>query len=177
MHKLATAATAVGLALAGVAVAVLSLQIDATVSPAAKAAPVVFASGADYTAINSAGFATLTLGSSATSATLAVSGVPGAASVNLGNVLKITNSDATQAYTVTLSRSATLNAAITSFIVTVDDGTSTLVTWNPKSAASSSGFTLPASTVSNVSIAIVIADGTAVGSLGSFAMQVAMTPA
>ncbi|MCA1819626.1 MAG: hypothetical protein ABR562_07610 [Thermoplasmatota archaeon] len=177
LHRLATAAIGATLMLAVATVAVLTLQLNTTVSPAAKAPPVVFAAGGDYTTINAAGFATLTLGTSATSATLAMSGVAGAASVSLGNVMKITNSDATQAFSVTLTRSTTLNAAISSLAITVKDGGTTLVTWDPKSAASSSSFTLPAATATDVSLAIVIADGTAVGSLGSFAMQVSMTPA
>src|SRR5687767_15005803 len=84
LHKSATAGVVATLLLSGAAVAVLTMQISTAVTPSAKAPPVVFASGSDYTSINGAGFATLTLGTSATSATLAVSGVPGAASVTLG---------------------------------------------------------------------------------------------
>jgi hypothetical protein len=176
-NKFASVAIAATLLLATAAVAVLTMQINATVNPAAKAPPVVFANGSDYTSINGAGFATLTLGTSATSATLAVSGVAGAASVSLGNVMKVTNSDATQAYTVTLTRSTTLDAAITSMTVTIKNGATTLVTWNPVSSATSTSFTLPAATATDVSITLVIADGTATGALGSFAIQMAMTPA
>lgn len=177
LHKVAVLAVVGTLLVSAAAVAVLTLRLDAAVAPAAKASPVIFAEGSDYPAINTAGFATLTVGTSATSASLSLSGVPGAAQVSLGNLLKITNQDEAQAYDVTLTRSTTLNAAITSLVVTVKDGTDTLATWDPKADASSATFTLPADTALDLSLAIVIADGTAVGGLGSFSMQVSMSPA
>jgi hypothetical protein len=77
---------------------------------------------------------------------------------------------------VTLARSTTLNAAITSFTVTVKNGATTLLTWDAVSAATSSSFTLPVSTVLDISIVLVVADGTAAGSLGSFGMQFSLAP-
>ena len=176
LHKMATAGVVATVLLAATAAAVLTMQINTTVTPSAKAPPVVFASGSDYTSINGAGFATLTLGTSATSATLAMSGVAGAASVQLGNVMKITNSDATQAYTVTLSRSAAPNAAFTTFSVLVKNGASTLTTWDVVASSSSSSFVIPAGVATDVSITTAITDGTATGALGTFTMQVSITP-
>lgn len=156
--------------------AALLIRQDVATSPSAVAPDVIFQNGADYTGINAAGFATLTIGSSGTSASLALSGVPGAALVSLGNVMKLNNQDATQAYTVTLARSAAPNAAITDFTVTVKNGASTLATWNAASAASSSSFTAPAATILDISIQSVITDGTAAGALGSFGMQFSLVP-
>jgi len=176
-HRAATVGLLAGVATVATVAAVLVMQLNVSVASAAKAPPVVFQNGGDYTTIHAAGFATLTLGTSGTSASLSLSGVSGAASVSLGNVMKLTNSDATVDQTVTLTRSTTLNAAITSFVVTVKNGGSTLVTWDAVSSASSSSFTLPANTATDVTVALVITDGTATGSLGSFAIQAAMTPA
>lgn len=161
---------------AAATVGALLLRQDITTQPAAVAPDVLFQQGSDYAGINAAGFATLTLGSSGTSATLAVSGVPGAALVSLGNVLKINNQDTSQAYTVTLARSTTPNAAVNDFTITVKNGATTLVTWNAVSAAQSSSFALPANTALDVSIQVGVVDGTAVGSLGSFTVQASMVP-
>jgi len=166
------------LVLTGAVVAGVVLRQDVTVNPAAATPDVVFAAGSDYTAINAAGFATITLGSSATSATMAVSGIPGAASLSLSNVLNLTNQDGSQGYTATLIRSTTLDAAITDFTVTVKTtGGSTVATWDASSSSSSSGFSLPVSTTYYITVDLVIADGTSVGSLSSFAMQVQLVPA
>jgi hypothetical protein len=167
----------IALALVGAAVAAVVLRQDVTTNPAAVAPDVVFASGSDYVAINAAGFATLTLGSSATSATLAVNGIPGAADLQITNLLNVTNQDATQAYTVTLQRSTTLHASISSFVVHVKTaGGSTVVDWNAKTDASATPFNLPASTTYVISIDILIADGTSVGGLGTFGMQFQLVP-
>lgn len=176
LHKLATTGVVATVLLAVSAAAVLTMQINTTVNPSAKAPPVVFANGGDYTSINGAGFATLTLGTSTTSATLAMSGVAGAASVQLGNVMKISNTDATRAYTVTLSRSAAPNAAFTTFSVVVKNGATTLATWDVVASATSSSFVIPASVATDVSITTAITDGTATGALGTFTMQVSITP-
>jgi hypothetical protein len=176
LHKAASITLCTLLSVAIVAVAVVTILQNVTTNPSAKTPLVQFQNGADYTSINTAGFATLTLGTSGASATLALSGVSGAASVALGNVLKLNNLDAVHPESVTLSRSATPNAAITSFLVTVKNGASTLATWDAVAAASSSAFTLPVSTALDISITVVITDGTAAGALGSFAMQFSMAP-
>ncbi len=157
--------------------AALTIRQDVTTNPSAVAPDVVFQSGTDYAGINTAGFATLTLGTSGASATLALSGVPGAASVSLGNVMKLNNQDATQAYTVTLARSTTLDTDITSFVVTIKNGASTLLTWDAATTATSSSFTAPAATALDISISLVIADGVAAGAQGSFGMQFSLVPA
>lgn len=179
-HQFAAASMAGLVVLASVATAVLVIRQDVSTTAVAKAPYVIFENGADYTAINTAGFATLSIGTSSTSATLSLSGVPGAAQVSVGNVLKLTNQDATHTNSVSLARSTTLPAAVTSFIVTVKDGTgggaSTLLTWDAATSASSGSFTLGVSTSVHVSVVVVITDGTAAGSLGSFGMQFSLTP-
>lgn len=160
-----------------VAAAVL-LQQDVSITPSATAPDVVFAAGDDYSAINSAGFATLTIGDSSTSATLAVNGVPGAASVQLTDLLKITNQDGSQAYNVTLSRSGAPEAAITGFTLTLkDSGGSTVESWDAAGSASSSTFSLAASTTYDIDVDLVIADGTSVGALTGFSVQFELAPA
>lgn len=175
-HKVAAVSLWTLLSVAVAAVAVVTILQNVTTQPSAKAPLVVFQNGADYTSINAAGFATLTLGTSGASATLALSGVSGAASVSLGNVLKLNNQDATHPEAVTLIRSAAPNAAITSFLVTVKNGASTLATWDAATTASSSAFTLPISTALDISVTVVITDGTAAGALGSFSMEFSMAP-
>jgi hypothetical protein len=161
------------IAASGITASLLVRQ-DIATTPAAVAPVVKFLSGTDYAAINAAGFATLTIGTSGASATLALNGVAGAALTSLTNLAKIQNTDA-QAYTVGFARSTTLNAAITDFTITVKNGGSTILTWNAVSAASSSTFSLPASTTYDINIQLSVADGTTVGSLGSFTMQVSIT--
>jgi hypothetical protein len=174
-HKvLSTMMVATLVLVAGTGVATLIFTQN-VVTTTTAAAPVIFQNGADYAGINAKAFATLTFGTTATSATLAISGVPGAASVSLTNVLKLDNTDASHSYSVTLSRSAAPNAAITSFQVTVKNGATTLATWDAASAASSSAFTIPASTALDISIVTVITDGTALASLGSFTIGFALS--
>ncbi len=176
LHRTLLASLAGLLAAAILVVAVVSFRMDVTSNPASKAPDVAFQNGADYTGINVAGFATVTLGASGTSATLALSGIAGVAQTSLANILKLSDGSATVPYTVSLARSAAPNAAITSFQVTVKNGASTLLTWDAVASATSSSFTLPVSTSLDISILVVVADGTAAGSLGSFAMQFTLAP-
>lgn len=163
--------------IAAAVTAALLIRQDITTNPAAVAPDVRFETGTDYAAINAAGFATLTIGSSGASATLALSGVAGAALTGLTNVAQIHNTDATQDYTVTFARSATPNAAITDFTVTVKNGGTTVLTWNAVTTATSSSFSLPASADYDISIQLAVVDGTAAGALGSFTMQASLVPA
>lgn len=171
MHQLATAVTA-GLVLLAAAVgAALALQQNTIVNPAAKV-PVTFELGTDYTSINAAGFATITLGASKTSATLAVSGVPGAALVSLGNVMQLKNNEALP-HSITVARSAAPPVALTGFTLTFKDSvtSATVATWNVATTASST-FTLAASQILDITIVPIITDGTAVGALASsFTLQ------
>lgn len=176
-HKVLSVFLVLGLLTTTVGLAALLIRQDVTTNPSTTAPDVKFLTGTDYTAINAAGFATVTLGTSGASATLALSGVSGAALVTLGNVMKIQNTDASVPYDVTLARSASLNAAITSFVVTIKDGGTTLLTWDAVSAATSSSFNLAVSKTLDISVAIVVTDGTAAGALGSFGMQFSLTPA
>jgi hypothetical protein len=176
-HKVLASIVAAVLLVAGAGMAALLIRQDITASPATTAPDVKFLAGTDYTSINAAGFATLTLGSSGASASLSLSGVSGAALVTLGNVMRLQNTDATVSYDVTLARSAVPNAAITSFVVTIKDGATTLLTWDAVSSATSSTFNLAVSKTLDISIALVVTDGTAAGALGSFGMQFSLTPA
>jgi hypothetical protein len=175
-HKWAAVAVSGLVVVAAAVTAAVLVRQDITTNPAAAAPDVRFETGTDYTAINTAGFATLTLGTSGASATLAISGIAGAALTSLTNVAQIHNTDATQAYTVTFARSATPNAAITDFTVTVKNGGTTMLTWNAVSAATSSSFTLAASADWDISVQLAVTDGTAAGSLGSFTMQASLVP-
>ncbi len=172
-------ATAVALLIAGASLAVAALVIrqDVTTTPAAQTPDVKFLAGTDYTAINVAGFATFSVGSSGASASLSLAGVSGAALVSLGDVMKLQNLDADTSYSVTLARSAVPNAAITSFVVTIKDGGTTLLTWDAVAAATSSAFTLVPSKTLDISVALVITDGTAAGALSpAFGMQFSLSP-
>lgn len=177
-----TARAAIGvaalLAVAAVVAGAVLLRQDVAVSSAAQAPDVIFASGTDYATINAAGFATLSVGSTGTSATLSLSGIPGAASLSLTDVMKVTNQDPSQAYTLTLSRSATPNAALTGMTFTVQNAADAVIaTYNAATTGSSSSFSLPAATTYDISVAVTIADGTAIGSLGSFTLQFTLVPA
>ncbi len=160
-------------AAAGISAAFL-VREDIATTPSAVVPDVKFETGTDYATINTAGFATLTIGSSGASATLSLNGVAGAALTSLTSLAKVHNTDSV-AYTIGFARSTTLNAAITDFTVTVKNGGTTILTWNAVSAATSSTFSLPATTTYDINIQLAVADGTAAGALGSFTMQVSVT--
>lgn len=162
---------------ATVGLAALLIRQDVTTTTSASNAVLKFQNGPDYASINVAGFATLSIPASGSSATFGLTGVSGAALTTLGDVLSINNTASSQNYTVTLTRSAAPNAAITSFVITVKDGASTLAAWDAVGTPSSGSFTHVAGRVLNVTVALTIADGTAAGSVGSFGMQFAFAPA
>lgn len=163
---------------ASVVTGAVLIRQDIAVSPSAQAPDVVFGQGTDYAAINAAGYATVTVGSSATSATFSLNGIPGAALVQLGDVLTLENTDVSQAYDVTLKRSADPNAAIDGFDVQVYTGADALVeSFDAANAASGTQFSLPAATTYDITIEISIVDGTAAGALGSFDLQFELVPA
>jgi hypothetical protein len=157
--------------LLGAAAATMLVMQSVAVSPLSKTPEVLFQNGTDYAALNTAGYATVVLGASGTSASLSVSGIPGATSTTLGKVLKLTDTHVTNAYTVTLSRNAAPDAAITSFIVTVKNGATTLATWDAVASATSASFALAVSTSLDISVTLTIADGTAAGAVGSFSID------
>lgn len=164
--------------LTGASVAGVLLRQDVATSPAVIAPDVVFATGENYTTINSVGFATISIGSSGTSATATINGVPGAADLQLNGVLNLTNQDASQAYDITLKRSTSLDAAISEFTVHVKTSAgATVVDYDASSSASSTQFNLPVSTTYEISIDYTIDDGTATGALGTFDLQFEMVPA
>ncbi len=157
---------------AGAATAAILIRQDVAVSTSAQASDVTFLNGGGGVA----GFATISLGSSGTSATLTLTGIPGAANFQVTDLLQISNSDATQAYTVTLSRSAAPNGAITQLLFTVLDGATTIKTFDAAAASSATAFTLPVSKTYDIRVDMVIADGTAAGSLGSIDLQMVIAP-
>lgn len=154
------------LLVAGVVTAAVLWRQDVTVSSAAQASDVVFVDGGGGVA----GYATVSVGGSGTSATLTLTGVSGA-ELQVTDLLQIQNTDASQAYSVTLERSAAPNAAITGLVFTVLDGATPIKTFDAAAAASATAFTLPVSTTYDIRIDMVVADGTSPGSLGSFDLQ------
>lgn len=175
-HKAFVALVALAVLGATVGIAALLIRQDVTANPSASNAVIKFQNGNDYTSINVAGFATLTIPASGAKATMAMTGVSGAALTTLGDVLAINNTASAQNYTVTLTKSGTLNSAIQGLNVTVKDGASTLETWNVVTTTTSNSFTHVAGRVLNVTVAVNIADGTAAGALGTFDMQFAFAP-
>lgn len=162
---------------ASVVTAAVFIRQDIAISPSAQAPDVVFSTGDDYALINTAGYATVTIGSSGTSATFSLNGVPGAALVQLGDVLTLENTDVSQAYNVTLKRSAAPDAAIDGFDVQVYTAADSLVeSFDAAAGASGTTFSLPAATTYDITIEISIADGTAAGALGSFDLQFELVP-
>lgn len=171
-HRRATILSVTAVFMAAAVTAGVILLQSVAVNPSVKTPDVVFAAGDDYSAINTLGYATLTLGSSGTSATMAVSGIPGAADLQLTNLLNVTNNHGSQDYSISLARSASLDTDISNFTVTVkDDVDATVTTWHVKDAASATAFTLPASTTYTIDVRFLVADGVAAGSLDSFDME------
>lgn len=166
-------AAVAGLVVSGVVTAAILLRQDVGVTNAAQASDVVFVDGGGGVA----GFATVSIDSSAASATLTLTGVAGAANLQVTDLLRIQNTDVAQAYSVTLARSAAPNAAITGLTFTVLDGATVVKTFDAASAASATAFTLPAATTYDVRVDMVVADGTAAGSLGSIDLQFSIVPA
>lgn len=152
--------------------AAILIQQDVTVSGASQDSDVKFVDGTGGVA----GFATVAIGTSGASATISLTGIAGA-SLQVTDLLRIQNTDATQAYTVTLSRSGAPNAAIESLVFTVLDGVTTIKSFDAASAASATAFTLPVSTTYDIRINVGVADGTAAGPLGSLALQFSIAPA
>lgn len=172
-----TAAFVAGLSLiAAVVTAAVSIQQNATVNPQAKAPLVVFAKGTDFDVMQTAGFtANFALSNNNAAVTLDVYGVAGAAQVSLGKVLKITNSDATHPESVTLTTTGTINAAITSFVITVTNNVPATITWDAVAGGTSSAINLPVSSSADISFAVV-ETAAASGSLGTFTLHVNLAP-
>ncbi|MGB0652486.1 MAG: hypothetical protein ACPGQL_04735 [Thermoplasmatota archaeon] len=176
-HKLLTAGIALLLVGAGAAAGIFLRQDIATTVGAADP-DVVFAEGASYPEVSSAGFASMSFGASATSASLSLYSVPGAAAFQITDLMDLANSDATQAYNVSVARSAGLDAAITELTFTFNDAAGDPVTsWDAVASDTSAGFTLPADTTYTMDVSYLLADGTPAGDLGSFDLQVSLTPA
>jgi hypothetical protein len=152
------------------------IRQDVAVTPSAANGVIRFQAGSGYASINVAGFATLSIPGSGSSATLAVTGVSGAALTTLGDVLALNNTASSQNYTVTLARSAAPVAAIAGLNITIKDGTTTLVTWDVKTAGSAAPFTHVAGRVLNATVDLRIADGTSPGSLTGFDLQFTFVP-
>jgi hypothetical protein len=172
LHRRATIATfsAVGL-LSAVTAGVILLQTVA-LTPAVKDPDVIFAAGDDFNAIDALDFATLSLGTSATSASLGVSGIAGASDLQLTNLLNITNQHATADYSVSFARSAALDTDIDNFTITLKNETdSTVITWFVKDSASAESFTLPALTTYTIDVRFLVSDGVASGNLDSFDLE------
>jgi hypothetical protein len=176
-HKKLTAMAVLALTVPAVVLGALIIVQPVTTTTTPKASSVLFEQGSGYADLNTAGFATVTLANGGATASLSVSGVPGAVSTTLGDVLNIKNTHATQAYDVVLSTPDTLPAAITSFIITVKDGSTTVANWDAvDNNPSLSSFTLAASSTYTVNVLVTIASGTTLNvALPSFVLQVAAT--
>lgn len=166
-HKMAVAVFTALILVSATAAGALLLRQDVAVSTSSQASDVQFADGGGGVA----GFGTISVGSSGASATLTLTGVAGAANMQLTDVLQIQNTDASQAYTVTLKRSAAPPAAVDALTFTVLDGASTIKSFDAAASASATAFTLPVSTTYDIRIDMAVADGTAAGALGSFDLQ------
>lgn len=164
---------ALAVVMLGVAVtAGVILVQKVAVTPAVSTPDVIFAQGDDYSAINLLGYATLSIGTSGTSATMSVSGIPGAADLQLTNLLNITNQHVSQDYSVALARSAALDTDIGNFTVTIKNAAdATQVTWYAKDAASATAFTLPAGETYTIDIRFLVSDGVAAGNLDAFDLE------
>ena len=176
LHRKGTvAALAVAMLAVAVTAGVILIQI-VSITPSAAAPDVIFSAGDDYAAINALDYATLTIGPSGTSASLAIAGIPGASDLQLTNLLDITNQHVSSDYSVALTRSASLDADIDNFTITVKNAAdTTIMTWFVKDAASATSFTLPAGETYTIDIRFLIDDGVVAGNLDSFDLQFSLT--
>lgn len=165
-RKVAAVLAALLVVAAGAAAALL-LRQDVAVSTSSQASDVQFLDGGGGVT----GYGTISVGTSGASATLTLTGVAGAANMQLTDVLQIENTDATQAYSITLKRSAAPPAAVDVLEFTVLDGATVIESFDAAAAASATAFNLPASTTYDIRIDMTVADGTAAGALGSFDLQ------
>lgn len=145
---------------------------DATISSASQDSDISFLDGGGGVL----GFATVSIGSSGASASISLTGIAGAADFQVTDLLQIQNSDLSQAYSITLIRSADPNAAIDDLIFTVLDGLTVIETYDAADAAQGSAFTLPAGETYDIRLNMAIADGTAAGSLGSIDVGFQISP-
>ncbi len=165
------------LVVAVAAAAAVALNLFAATSVTARASPIEFQQGDDYAAIASAGYASLSTTDGGARAAISISGIPGAASLSLTNLVNISNVDANgKAYNVTLSRGAALPAAVTSLTVTVRDASGTLTSFNLATTATSGTFRLANGNEATIDVSIILASGTSVGAIGDFNLVALATP-
>ncbi len=165
------------LLVAAVGAAAVALQFLNATTIEARDSPIAFEAGDDYAAINQAGYASFTATDGGARASMTLYGVPGAASLAVTDLLKLTNQDAdAQSYLVTLSRDAALPASVTSLTVTVRNATGVAVdTVDFASTAQGSAFTLAYGDSFDIDATIVVASGTGTGSLGTFNLVASAT--
>ena len=171
-HKLMASTLAGLLVVATVVSAAVLWRQDVAFTNASQDSDITFVDGGG----GLTGFATLALGTGATSATLTLTGVAGVAAFQVTGLLQIDNAAVAQDYEITLSRSAAPNAAIDSLTFTVLDGVSTVETFDAKNTASATAFTLPAGDTYDIRIDMTIAAGTVAGSLGALNLQFTISP-
>lgn len=153
----------------GLAAAAISWQQDVSVTNASQDTDVTFTDGGG----GAAGFAVVT--QTGSSATMQLTGVAGAA-LEITDLLTVTNSDPTQDYQVTLSRSEAPNGAVTKLEFVVKDGATTVETYDAAAAGTGTAFTLGASDAFDITVNMDVADGTAAGALGSFTLEFTIVP-
>ncbi len=155
---------------AGAVVGAIILTQTATINSTSQVSDVVFQDGGG----GLAGYATMSVPGDGAKATLTLTPVSGA-TMGVTDLLQISNTHATQAFTVTLARSAAPDTDITAMTFTVYDDVGSQVAVYDAVANSGGGFTLPALKVYDIRIDMTVADGQATNSLGSFDLQFSLT--
>lgn len=184
-HKILTGLGGVALVAATAVVAAVLIQQDIVATPSTRASPVVFVAGDDAASLDALDFigpADPVISSSGAAATFTVYGIPGAASLSLGEVVELQNpvsSDAA-AYKVTLSVSGTPASSLTAFNVTfLDDvgGVPTLRTWNLLGGTALPEYTLSDGEAWELTVSSLKMSPAASGPQGALTLRASITPA
>ncbi len=155
---------------AGAVVGAIILTQTATINSTSQVSDVVFQDGGG----GLAGYATMSVPGDGAKATMTLTPVSGA-SMGVTDLLQISNTHATQAFTVALARSAAPDTDITAMTFTVYNDVGSQVAIYDAVADTGGGFTLPALKVYDIRIDMTVADGQATNSLGSFDLQFSLT--
>lgn len=181
-HKALTTVIALLVVTAGVGIAAVVFGQSFTATPTTRTSPIAFASGDDVSSLDTLDFVDApTIGASGATASITVYGIPGASSLQLGEVLELVNADTAdnQAYDVTLSVSGTPAVTLTAFTITfVDDvsGTPTTRTWNLLTTPTLTTYTLSDAETWEFNISSLVMTAAASGSQGALTISASMTP-
>lgn len=170
-HRRPATFVVAGLLLAATAVVgAIILTQDATVTSTSRVSDVVFQDGGG----GLAGFATMSVPGDGATASITLTPVSGA-TMQVTDMVQISNTHATQAYTVSLGRSAAPDADITAMTFTVFNDVGTQVDQYDAVADTGGGFTLPALKAYDIRIDMTVADGQGTNSLGAFDLEFTLT--